>query len=59
MERTVLRMMASGNLDEVISRHIGVSVRTTRRIISDLSARLGAGSRFQAGVEALRRGWLG
>ncbi|MGW7313832.1 LuxR C-terminal-related transcriptional regulator [Streptomyces sp. NPDC054854] len=58
LERTVLRMMAAGNLDEVISKHIGVSVRTTRRIISDLTNRLEATSRFQAGVEAVHRGWI-
>lgn len=58
LESTVLRLMAAGNLDEVIARHIGVSVRTTRRIVSDLTNRLGATSRFQAGVEAVNRGWI-
>ncbi|MFJ9698969.1 helix-turn-helix transcriptional regulator [Streptomyces fradiae] len=58
LERTVLRLMAAGQLDEVISRHIGLSVRTTRRIISDLTRRLGAHSRFQAGVRAAERGWI-
>ncbi|WP_232790990.1 response regulator transcription factor [Streptomyces kanasensis] len=58
LERTVLRLMAAGQLDEVISRHIGLSVRTTRRIISDLTGRLGANSRFQAGVRAAERGWI-
>lgn len=58
LERTVLRLMAAGQLDEAISRHIGLSVRTTRRIISDLTRRLGAGSRFQAGVRAAVRGWI-
>ncbi|MFF4173287.1 LuxR C-terminal-related transcriptional regulator [Streptomyces sp. NPDC001744] len=58
LERSVLRLMAAGQLDEAISRQIGLSVRTTRRIISQLSARLGACSRFQAGVLAVARGWV-
>lgn len=58
LERTVLRLMAAGKLDEAISRQIGVSVRTTRRIISNLTERLGANSRFQAGVKAAARGWI-
>ncbi|NYV73733.1 LuxR C-terminal-related transcriptional regulator [Streptomyces sp. UH6] len=59
LERAILRLMAAGQLDEAISRQIGLSVRTTRRIISDLAARLGANSRFQAGVRAVARGWIG
>jgi DNA-binding NarL/FixJ family response regulator len=57
-ERQILRMLAEGLTDEMISRRIGVSVRTVRRTIAELSERLKAGSRFQAGVLAQRAGWL-
>jgi DNA-binding NarL/FixJ family response regulator len=35
-----------------------MSVRTVRRRVADLMDDLGADSRFQAGVEAVRRGWI-
>ncbi|SCD39799.1 regulatory protein, luxR family [Streptomyces sp. BpilaLS-43] len=57
-EQAILRMMAAGQLDEAISRQVGMSVRTTRRIISGLTRRLGANSRFQAGVRAVAHGWI-
>ena len=34
------------------------ALRTVRRRVADLMDELGADSRFQAGVEAVRRGWL-
>ncbi|WP_420706755.1 hypothetical protein [Streptomyces sp. NRRL S-1824] len=37
---------------------LGLSERTLRRRITDLTTRLGATSRFQAGVKAVRRGWF-
>ena len=39
-------------------RKLGVSVRTVRRMVAQLMHRLGARSRFQAGVKAADRGWL-
>ena len=56
--RDLLRMLASGLTDEVIARRLGVSERTVRRLVSELSGELGAASRFQAGVKAARLGWL-
>jgi DNA-binding NarL/FixJ family response regulator len=35
-----------------------MSLRTVRRRVAEVMAELGADSRFQAGVEATRRGWL-
>ena len=58
-EIALLRLMAQGDTDEVIARKLAVSVRTVRRICADLMAQLGARSRFQAGVRAAERGWLG
>jgi DNA-binding CsgD family transcriptional regulator len=54
----LLSLLASGVKDEAIARQLGVSVRTARRRITELMARLKATSRFQAGLEASRRGWL-
>ncbi|WP_433251632.1 LuxR C-terminal-related transcriptional regulator [Streptosporangium sp. CA-135522] len=54
----VLRLAAQGVSDETIARQLGVSVRTVRSRFAGAMAELGAQSRFQAGVEAARRGWL-
>jgi len=51
-----LRLLGAGLKDEAIARQLGVSMRTARRRIAALLTRLGAGSRFQAGAEAARRG---
>ncbi|MGE9695830.1 LuxR C-terminal-related transcriptional regulator [Streptomyces sp. CH6] len=57
-ERATLRFLAMGLTDEAIAKRLGVSPRTTRRTSTTLMERLGARSRFQAGVEAARRKWL-
>ncbi|CAO5174708.1 HTH-type transcriptional regulator, sugar sensing transcriptional regulator [Frankia sp. AiPs1] len=57
-ERLLLRLLSLGVKDEAAARHLGVSVRTVRRMIADLMSRLDARSRFQAGTMATRRGWL-
>lgn len=54
----LLQLLAAGLKDETIARHLGVSERTLRRRITTLIERLGAASRFQAGIQAARRGWL-
>lgn len=58
MEREVLKLLASGITDEAASRRLGVSMRTVRRQMAALMERLGASSRFEAGINAARRGWL-
>lgn len=58
LRRFVLQQLAAGAQDEQIARQLGVSLRTVRRRIADLMTELGAESRFQAGVEAVKRGWL-
>jgi DNA-binding CsgD family transcriptional regulator len=57
-QREVVRLLAEGLTDEGISRRIGVSLRTVRRIASDLMVRLTARSRFEAGVKAAQSGWV-
>ncbi|MFE9564811.1 LuxR C-terminal-related transcriptional regulator [Streptomyces sp. NPDC006487] len=57
-EKAVLRLLGEGLTDEVVARKLGVSVRTGRRITAELMGRLGAKSRFQAGLRAAKLGWL-
>lgn len=56
--RLLLQQLTRGAKDEQIARALGVSLRTVRRRVADIMDELGAGSRFQAGVEAVRRGWV-
>ncbi|MEU6671825.1 LuxR C-terminal-related transcriptional regulator [Streptomyces sp. NPDC046727] len=58
-QHEVLRLLAQGATDETIAKRLGVSPRTARRISTTLMARLGARSRFQAGVHAAQRGLFG
>ncbi|MFG3040215.1 LuxR C-terminal-related transcriptional regulator [Streptomyces sp. NPDC048330] len=57
-EREVLRLLAQGLTDEAVAVRLGVSLRTTRRVTAKLMDRLGARSRFQAGMRAVELGWL-
>lgn len=57
-EQALLRLLASGATDTTAASRLGVSVTTVGRQMRDLMIRLEATSRFQAGVEAARRGWL-
>ncbi|MFH9353577.1 LuxR C-terminal-related transcriptional regulator [Kitasatospora sp. NPDC017646] len=57
-EQELLRLLGQGYTDEAAGKHLGVSLRTTRRMMADLMDRLGARSRFEAGLLAGRRGWL-
>ncbi|MFI1994557.1 LuxR C-terminal-related transcriptional regulator [Actinoplanes sp. NPDC020271] len=56
-ERLLLQLLSIGWKDEAVAKRLGVSVRTVRRKISEIVLRLGASSRFQAGVMAARRAW--
>jgi hypothetical protein len=56
--RLFLQQLSSGAKDEHIARAMGVSLRTVRRRVAEILDALGAESRFQAGAEAVRRGWL-
>ena len=54
----LLTLLAAGMTDERIARRLGVSARTVQRRVSALMSGLGADNRFQAGVQANRRGLL-
>jgi DNA-binding CsgD family transcriptional regulator/sugar-specific transcriptional regulator TrmB len=57
-ERDLLRLFAAGHTDDSAARKLAISVRSVQRIMTNLNERLDAASRFQAGVEASRRGWI-
>lgn len=54
----LLALLTAGLTDEAIARQLGISIRTVRRRIRRMMDHLGAVSRFQAGLQAAKRGWL-
>ncbi|MFC1434806.1 LuxR C-terminal-related transcriptional regulator [Streptacidiphilus sp. N1-3] len=58
LQMDVLRLLTEGCTDEAVARRLGISTRTARRVAADLMTRLDAKSRLQAGVNAVRRGYL-
>ena len=58
LRRFLLQQLAAGAKDEQIARSLDISLRTVRRRIAGVMSDLGADSRFQAGLEAARRGWI-
>ena len=54
LDRQLLALLAAGLKDEAAARQLGVSVRTLNRRVRDLMERLGARTRFQAGLQAAR-----
>jgi sugar-specific transcriptional regulator TrmB/DNA-binding CsgD family transcriptional regulator len=57
-QRQLLTLLASGATDEVIARTFGWSIRTVQRHIHQLMQQTGTRTRFQIGMEAVRRSWL-
>ncbi len=56
--RPVLEALLAGLTDETAAARLGISGRTYSRRVGELLAALGTTSRFRAGAEAARRGWL-
>ncbi|MFI5857650.1 response regulator transcription factor [Streptomyces parvulus] len=56
--RRILQALSSGRTDEAAARELGVSVRTYRRNVAEITRELGASSRFQAGARAVELGLL-
>ncbi|MET8083269.1 LuxR C-terminal-related transcriptional regulator [Micromonospora sp. NPDC005237] len=57
-ERELLRLLAAGHTDESAARKLAISLRSVQRMMTSLTERLGAASRFQAGVQAASNGWV-
>ncbi|MGE7385761.1 LuxR C-terminal-related transcriptional regulator [Streptomyces sp. NPDC004126] len=57
-ERELLKLLGRGLTDEAAGRQLGLSLRTVRRMMAELMKRLGAGSRFEAGLRAAQREWI-
>ncbi|WP_328720668.1 LuxR C-terminal-related transcriptional regulator [Streptomyces sp. NBC_00247] len=57
-ELVLLKLLELGHTDEVAARKLGVSLRTVRRMMADILGRLGARSRFEAGLLVTRAGWM-
>lgn len=57
-DRQILSLLTVGASDQVVARQVGVSLRTVERRVRYLMEHLGAATRFQAGVQAVRRGWV-
>ncbi|WP_162598621.1 helix-turn-helix transcriptional regulator [Nocardioides gilvus] len=58
LQDLLLTELASGARDEQIARRLGIGLRTVRRRVANLMLELGAETRFEAGVEAVRRGLI-
>lgn len=56
--RPVLEALLAGLTDEAAATRLGMSSRTYSRRVCDLLTALGTTSRFRAGAEAARRGWI-
>ncbi|MBD0695105.1 helix-turn-helix transcriptional regulator [Streptomyces sp. CBMA123] len=57
-ERELLRLLGSGLTDDAAGQRLGFSSRTVGRHMSSIMERLGASSRFEAGIKAAHKGWL-
>lgn len=57
-ERDLLALLVAGLTDPAIAEHLGCTVRTVTRHTRRLFTRLNAATRFQAGYQAVQRGWL-
>lgn len=58
VDRELLMLLCTGLKDDTIARKLGISNRTLGRRIIRLLERLDASSRFHAGLQAARRGWI-
>jgi DNA-binding NarL/FixJ family response regulator len=55
-EREVLVLVARGETNKEIGRHLGISERTARTHVSNILGKLGLASRTQAALYAVREG---
>jgi DNA-binding NarL/FixJ family response regulator/sugar-specific transcriptional regulator TrmB len=58
IDRALLPLLTAGMTDQAIADHLGWHERTAHRHLREMMRRLDAATRFQAGYQAVRRGWL-
>jgi DNA-binding CsgD family transcriptional regulator len=58
VDQALLRLLAQGKTQQEVARSLHLSRRTVSRRIADLKQQLQSDSPLQAGMEAVRRGWL-
>jgi DNA-binding NarL/FixJ family response regulator len=58
MDLRLLALLTTGMPDRSIAKQLGLSYRTFQRRLHELMARMGAHTRFQAGLQAAARGWV-
>jgi DNA-binding NarL/FixJ family response regulator len=57
-ELAVLNLVAAGMSDKEIATTLGITLRTANKHMENILARMGASSRTEAGVRAVREGLL-
>jgi len=57
-EIEVLKLAAKGLKNQDIARELFLSIRTVQTHLSNIFSKMGVGSRTEAVLEALKRGWL-
>ena len=57
-EMTVLRLVVAGKSDKEIAATLGISTLTASKHLANILRKMGAGSRTEAGVRAVREGLL-
>jgi sugar-specific transcriptional regulator TrmB len=57
-DRRLVSLLAAGMKDSSIARELGHDPRTVRRLVRSLMDEIGASTRFQAGLQIARRGWI-
>ncbi|MGH8775336.1 MAG: helix-turn-helix transcriptional regulator [Jiangellaceae bacterium] len=57
-DREMLTMLAAGMKDRAVARALGITERSVTRHVTHLLHTLGADTRFQAALQAAKRGWL-
>ena len=57
-ELELLSLLLAGHTDESSARHLQVSARTVRRMLTELQRKAHAGSRFELAARSVALGWL-
>jgi two-component system NarL family response regulator len=58
-ELTILHLVAAGRSDKEIATVLGISPLTVSKHVANILHKMGAASRTEAGVRAVRQGLLG